>query len=132
MTKIVAMFTLLLLVSGCATWSKKDIAREAAWQTLNYVDWTQTRKIARHPENYSETNPILGKYPSLEEVNLYMGTSALLHPIIAHYIPTWMEATGVFPQTWVENSRAVFQYITIGINTGNVVHNYNIGLRISF
>lgn len=38
---------------------------------LLLLDWRQTLYIARHPECYSEINPMLGKHPSVAAVNVH-------------------------------------------------------------
>jgi len=112
-------------------WSKLDISREVVWQTVHYMDWMQTRQIARHPEEYHEENPILGKHPSVSEVNQYMVASAIGHVIVANYIPDVIRGIGL-PESWASSSRMVFQYVTIGMSGGCVANNFNIGLRVSF
>ena len=107
------------------------VATEAAWQILNYADWMQTRQIARDPDRYREHNPILGDHPSLEAVNVYMVVGSAAHLAASYYIPEVMQAAGA-PDSWVKNSRAVFQYVTIGLTAGCVANNYAIGLRVSF
>lgn len=99
-------------------WTKADTTREVAWQVLNAVDWAQTLEIARQPEKYHERNPILGKHPSVGEVNTYMGISAVAHVGISYLLP--------------KKYRMYWQYITIGVSGTCMVSNFNIGLGVRF
>ncbi len=123
MPKIIAALLCSALLAGCAStfgekWSKTDTNREILWQGVNVIDWGQTRYIAKHPEKYQENNPIIGKHPSTGAVDIYMASSALLHPIAAAYLKP--------------KYRKWFQYITIGMSGGCVLNNVNIGVKIGF
>jgi hypothetical protein len=111
---------LLLLLLFCSTayaddWSRADTYREATYLTLHTIDWAQTREIARNP-NYYEQNMYLGKHPSIREVDRYFAAMALAHIGVAY----------ILPSEW----RTPFQYVTIGVEVGAVVHNYSIGINI--
>ena len=62
----------------CNDWSRKDIRKEVAYQTLHGLDWLQTKEIARNPD-YIELNPILGQDPTQGEVDKYFMITGLLH-----------------------------------------------------
>lgn len=99
-------------------WDKADTLREITWQALHFIDYGQTLDIARKPYRYEESNPILGKHPSVGRVHTYMIASAILHFGISYALPDkWREA---------------WQYITIGISGGMVVSNFSAGVRVSF
>jgi len=51
------------------------------------IDWGQTRTVAKHPELYQETNPIMGKHPSLRTVNTYFSSAIVGSALIAHALP---------------------------------------------
>ena len=59
--------------------------RLAANTTLA-ADWIQTREIARNP-NYYETNPLLGKYPSQNDVNKYFIASIAITNVVGELLP---------------------------------------------
>ncbi|MFZ2541846.1 MAG: hypothetical protein WAW75_08745 [Gallionella sp.] len=110
----------LLLVSSSAwadEWSREDTYREATYLTLHTMDWAQTRNIARNP-NYHEQNAILGKHPSVGRVDGYFALTGLAHFAVAYYLPT--------------EYRKAFQYVTIGIEGGAVVHNFSLGIGVRF
>ena len=113
-------YVLFFLLATCAyadEWTTADITRESAYQTLAVVDWLQTRNIAHNP-NYWEQNVILGNHPSVAKVNQYFVITG-----IGHYLVSDM---------FSGKSRAVFQYITIGIEVCAVGHNFSIGLNATF
>lgn len=96
-------------------WTKEDTNREIVYSVLHVVDWQQTRTIAANPERYKELNPLLGKHPSIQEVDIYMASSLLAHIGIAYILPLkWREA---------------FQYVTIGERGSTVYGNIRIGIR---
>jgi hypothetical protein len=97
---------------GCASWSKTDLALEAGFLTLHGIDWTQTNDIARNPDKWHENNPILGKHPSVSEVNLVMGAMAVIQPLVAHLLPTpyrrpWIIGTMIVKVACVANNLAI-------------------------
>jgi len=99
-------------------WTTQDKSLEATWQVLHFIDWRQTRTIAKHPDDYYEMNPILGKHPSTTEVDIYMISGAILHPIITHYLP--------------KKYRPWWQGITIIMSTTCVVNNFIVGIGMDF
>lgn len=120
MKYLLTLLVLLILSStsyATDVWTKKDTTYQAICLTLKAVDWLQTKEIARNP-NYYELNPILGKYPSQNEVDLYFASTAIAHTIIAYYLP--------------KKYRRIWQCVFIGIQAGCVGHNINAGINIHF
>lgn len=100
-------------------WTDADTAREATFQTLATIDWLQTRNIARNPEVYWEQyNAVLGNHPSIGQVNNTFAVWMIGHYLVSKYLP--------------QEFRAPFQYVTIGVEVGDVVHNFSIGLSAHF
>lgn len=52
---------------------------EAAYLALHVADWGQTRNIAKHPDQGHEVNKILGKHPSVADVDKYFALTGLGH-----------------------------------------------------
>lgn len=50
---------------------REIISLKVAGNLLLIADWKQTRFIARHPDEFYEKNPILGRHPSTKRVDLY-------------------------------------------------------------
>lgn len=103
---------------GKDEWTKIDSAYQALFLILDSADWLQTREIARNPKYYEQYNPILGKHPSVEQVDLYFATMAVFHTLISYHLPT--------------NLRRKFQLLSIGVEAGCIIHNFNIGIDIKF
>lgn len=119
MKNILAVFLLLFSISATANdWTTSDTQREAMYLTLHAIDWAQTRNIARNPDRWGETNAILGNNPSVDRVDAYFTAMALMHYAIAVSLPT--------------EYRAIFQYVTIGVEAGYVRHNLQFGVGIGF
>ena len=111
----------LLLVSTSAfadEWSRADTYREAAYLTLHAMDWAQTRYIARNPNQRTESNVILGKHPSVLQVDRYFIATGALQFAVAYCLPA--------------EYRKAFQYILIGVEGGAVIHNFSIGIGVEF
>ncbi|MFZ2540349.1 MAG: hypothetical protein WAW75_01095 [Gallionella sp.] len=111
----------LLLVSTSAfadEWTSADSKREAVYLTLHTLDWAQTRNIARNPDKWHEQNNILGKHPSVPQVDRYFIATAALQFAVAYYLPA--------------EYRKAFQYLSIGHDAGFVAHNFSIGIGVRF
>lgn len=112
-----------LLFSSAAVaddWRTSDTYREITFQALNLIDWGQTRYVAQHPGQFREVESawLIGDHPSVETVDTFMLTSAVLHHLIAYYLPA----------DW----RSAFQYIAIGDKLNATVGNASIGVKVSF
>lgn len=117
MSKFILALSLFISTPAFA-WSDGDTKREAVYLTLHTMDWLQTREIARNPARWYETNSILGEQPSIGRVNNYFALTGLAHILVSKALnPKY---------------RKVFQYVTIGIEGGVVVHNYSIGIEVRF
>lgn len=62
MTKAAVCACLMLLLSGCSTWSRETKIEFSAAEALSAVDVVQTRAAMRYC--YTENNPLLGSHPS--------------------------------------------------------------------
>jgi hypothetical protein len=113
--------------NGFDKWETHDIALEAAWGALHALDWSTTLNLVERGKDYQETNTTLGKHPSRGAVNLYMGSVAVLHPLITYALPK--EVNLLDFKIPVRN---IFQGISIGISGGCAVKNLGIGLKLSF
>lgn len=110
---------LLCCFSGCTyhhdPWTRQDAVRHAALTGLMIIDWQQTREISKKPNEYRESNPILGEHPSRGEVNLYFATMWIVKSVIA----------GRLPSRWRDD----WLWFCIGESAAMVGHNYSIGLK---
>jgi hypothetical protein len=112
-------FLLLLafLSSSCFAdpWTSEDTYRQTAFFILDAADWAQTRNIARNPDKWTETNPLLGAHPSVRQVDWYFVSASLMHFGIAYLLPS--------------KYRSSFQMLSIGVELGAVSRNFRIGVR---
>lgn len=118
--------SLLLLILFCASpavvfafdkWDKEDVILLSVSTLLSAADWRQTRVIADSDE-YWETNPILGKYPTRQEVDNYFFFAELFKISIAHILP--------------QKHRRYWLMFWIGAEAALVHHNYQMGIRMEF
>ena len=80
------------------------------------IDWRQTITIAKNPDKWHETNPILGLHPSSKRVNVYF------------VICFALVALGVYvlPELWV----TVGLTVLIVVEVWAVVNNFRLGIGI--
>ena len=117
-----ALFAIVIYpqTGRAAEWRTSDTYREVGFQVLNLIDWGQTRYIANNPKQFREVESawLIGEHPTVQAVDTLMITSAILHPIIAYYLPHgWRDA---------------YQYISIGGKLNATAHNAYIGIKIQF
>lgn len=99
-------------------WSEEDKSLQRAYYFVLAIDWAQTRYIAKHPQDYHETNRLLGVHPSTREVDRYFLSVGLLQLGIAH----------VLPPGW----RRVFQHFVISQHYTAAENNYQLGIGLDF
>ena len=115
------LVALLLFTSAARAgddWTPADSWREGAYLALHLTDWAQTRNIARNPDQWRETNRLLGEHPSVGRVNRYFVITAAAQIGIAVALS----------KGW----RAAFQYGAIAHDAWYVTHNFSIGISARF
>lgn len=116
------LFVLLMVLSGQVMAAQEFDATDkwllAASTMALAADWSQTRYIAKHPDKFSEKNPILGKHPSTQRVDVYFAASIAANYFIANALPS------AYRKTWLTG-------VTV-FELGFVRHNYSIGIRSHF
>jgi len=120
-TLSITLVLLAMVITGNANaWSKKDTYWEAAYLATHLADWGQTLDIAGQCKSgaYYETNPVMGKCPSVQTVNAYFIGTALLHYGAAKALP--------------RKYRRMFQAGTIGMELSYITNNASIGLNVKF
>ena len=116
--KFILALLLLPIPAFADEWVAADTKRETVYLTLHTLDWAHTRNIARNPDKWHEQNIILGKHPSVSQVNRYFIATGTLQFAVAYYLPA--------------EYRKAFQYILIGVEGGAVAHNFSIGVSAKF
>lgn len=86
-------FAAAALVSSCSAvagdaWSEDQLRMGAALAAATVVDWAQTRYIADNPDRFHETNPIMGRHPSIGRVDRYFATSVLVGAVVLDALPS--------------------------------------------
>jgi hypothetical protein len=125
MNKLILTIFLILIASPAwaeytfaQDWTKTDTILEGIFIAETVIDWGQTRDIALRPSQYAESNPILGKHPSLSKVDTYFPVAIIAHGVISMALPP--------------KYRKYWQLIWIGIETGATINNASGGVRIEF
>jgi hypothetical protein len=100
-------------------WSNEDMQRQLAYSLLHGADWAQTRTIAKNPQQFHETNPILGEHPSTGTVNNYFLSTLLGHWLLSNALPP--------------EYRKLFQQGSIGLEAGVAGKNkFKFGIGMTF
>lgn len=117
---VIVFSTIGLLSPKAIAWDWDDTAMESLYMAAHIADWGQTRDIAQQcgEGSYAETNPIIGRCPSIVRVNAYFFTTALLHAGLAKMLP--------------KKYRRMFQVGTLGMQIGYISNNASIGLKVNF
>ena len=104
---------LLLFNPNAEPMTKEQKVMQGTYLGVHSIDWMQTRYIAKHPDEYHEINPLMGKHPSVGEVNRYMAASAILHTGITKSLP------GEYRKYWLGGSFVVkLNLINMNVNAG--------------
>lgn len=96
----------------------RDTVFRGASTALLIADWGQTREAAKHPDKYIETNPILGRHPSLGKVNLYFATGIAINFLAVPLLPGKLAP--------------MFHSGVIMLELKTVLGNRAVGIRMSF
>ena len=77
----IAFLLMIVLLTGC---SVRQL--QVASTGLLLIDRQQTLQIAKQPDKYHETNPLLGRHPSTNRVNLHFGASIVANILVGEYV----------------------------------------------
>jgi len=83
------------------------------------ADWGQTRYIAHHPDQYSETfNPLLRGDPSIGKVDVYFLAGLMFHNGVMIALP--------------KKHRPYYAGAVMAVETYFVISNNQIGIKVDF
>lgn len=114
-----AIITAIWLKPECAhaaEWDTTDKALFAGLVTLQAVDALQTNEIKKHPDQFHETNRLYGDPPNMVTV---VAAKTLL-------------VGGVYYMVKDSPNRKLYLGVLDALSLSVVLHNYNVGVRISF
>lgn len=111
----ISLAALTVIAQAGDPWSEVQQASGIALGTLLLVDYLQTRQIAKQPEIYHETNPVLGRHPSLGAVNAYFAGAAIIGYLALDALPSDM-------RSWALGAGIVLELAVTS-------HNNTIGLK---
>ena len=111
---LIIMF-LCVSTQGCCSgsfqpWTKKDLALELVGQTAIMADCLQTISIAKNPDKWGESSPMLPYHPTVEQVVFGCFSYSELHALITWALPP--------------DKRWVWQATTLIISIDAVYHNH--------
>ena len=118
--------TFILLFSSYSwgdwnNWSDTDKKMFIASNVAIAADWLTTRNFAGHKELHPgtyETNPIIGKYPSQERVDLYFIGIVVSNYYIADWLP--------------KELRGFYLGVRTGAHGTAAISNMNLGWKMEF
>lgn len=77
----------LTRMASASEWTAEDTAYQVVYASYHITDWMQTRQIAGSAGRYYEINPILGRSPERDKVDLYFLATLVGHSAIAYKLP---------------------------------------------
>ena len=88
---LIALAVLLPLPAAAQwdNWTTPQVAMGVVALAAHAVDWSQTITIARNPDVWYETNPLLGRHPTVSEVNRHFLLGGLAVLALAAYLPEY-------------------------------------------
>ena len=115
------LFLVVFLTSATVhaePWTTEERAWGAVAGTLLLADWATTRYGSRHwHQGYYETNPLLGRHPHQDRVDLHFLIAIPAIYLFADYIPAY---------------RREFLMVVTAVELGYVANNLRIGWQIKF
>ena len=114
----------VLLWLPSAVWAWSDWTQEhknwfVAANVAMLGDWATTRNMSRrYAEGYYERNPLLGRHPTTQAVDLHFAT--------------WMIANYFAADYFQGRNRTLYLKVVTGIESALVINNLSIGLRLEF
>jgi hypothetical protein len=119
--KILAVVLVSFSTLTCAdnrAWTGEEKAWLGTAAAFTVTDWATTRNLSRrYNEGYYENNPILGKNPSTDRVDLYFVSAGLLGYVIADNL---------------DQNRKLFLQGWTAVEILYTNKNLNIGLKMKF
>jgi hypothetical protein len=115
---VAAFFACPCLVHAAEPWDRTDKTLAAAMVTMLVIDWGQTRYIAKNPDQFEERNPLLGKHPSVGDVNRHFVLAIGGSLLIGNYLSS--------------RHRKIFFGAITAAEVAVTIHNNSIGLKVSF
>lgn len=147
MKRVILVLAMLLLplTSYAEEWTWSDTAFQAVFLVLLEVDREQTQwstehsktldyelkteqgwTYYRHYKTLEETNPILGKRPHSDEINIYAASVAVIHTGISYALRKYDVKVFGYDAT------RIWQSVTISVELGQVIKNHSIGVKTTF
>jgi len=115
-------FVLILSIDSQAAWQDWSLDQKKTYVASNVLliaDWSTTRDMTRrYHEGYFERNPILGKHPSSDKLDLYFVSLLIGHYFMTDYLQG--------------RDREIYLYTVTAVEAAAVANNLHIGLRLRF
>lgn len=99
-------------------WTTEQKVWAGVSTALILMDWGQTRYISKNPHRFHETNPLMGRHPTMGEVNRHFALSMAANLAVASLLPS----------KW----RTPWLMGVSGMQAHFVIHNKKMGIRMAF
>lgn len=99
-------------------WTTEQKVWAGVSTALILTDWGQTRYIAKNPDRFHETNPLIGRHPSMGEVNRHFALSMAANLAVASLLPSKWRTN------WLMGVSGMQAYF--------VIRNKRLGIRMAF
>lgn len=99
MKVITFILSICFLCVSCSSvsykWTKSDYALQTARLVVMGADWSQTRYIAAHRNEFREMNFLLGGHPNDGQVNSYFAGLAAGNLLVSYLLPSEVTINGI-------------------------------------
>jgi hypothetical protein len=98
------------------SWSTTDLGLAGGFLAMLWVDAAQTRSLARgNWDAFYETNPILGREPSVGQINTYTAAAAITTLGVAAILPARARRWWLIGAFAVETSTVIYTTTQMGV-----------------
>ena len=112
-------------------WFSPLRSKDLTWLAVDYwlmvIDYGQTRWMAQHPDHWWEVNPMMGKHPNTETIDVNFLGAAMTYAVTAWALPPKAE-TGY--KKWLNRENFFFTFSVV--EATNVGNNFRIGAGVTF
>jgi hypothetical protein len=98
------------------SWSATDLGLASGFLAMLWVDAAQTRSLARQNwDGFYESNPILGREPSVGQINTYTAAAAITTLGVAAILPPRARRWWLIGAFAVETSTVIYTTTRMGV-----------------
>ena len=127
LSEVVILLLCSIFLFGFDSFNKEEITLGAMQLGVAAIDYQQTKVISRNPDEYFETNPVMGRHPSEGRVTTVFLATAVAYVAVAYVLPREITIWSI-----TLHPRMYWQLLWLGSESEAVFSNWRSGIRIKF